>query len=63
MPHIFNIVCHNFQCDIVQNSSKLGFVTMFLEVYKYFFCSKLPIEEVCFELNLAFALEGSHWTC
>ena len=32
---------------------------MFLEVYKYFFCSKLPIEEVCFQLNLAFALEGS----
>ena len=23
-----------------KNSSKLGFVTMFLQVYKYFFCSK-----------------------
>ena len=45
LPHIFNIVCHNFQCDIVQKSlrkksSKLGFVTMFLQVYKYFFCRK-----------------------
>ena len=44
MPHIFNIVCHNFQCDIVQKAyvkiPLLGFVTMFLQVYKYFFCSK-----------------------
>ena len=45
LPHIFNIVCHNFQCDIVQKAyvkipSKLGFVTIFLQVYKYFFCSK-----------------------
>ena len=53
LPHIFNIVCHNFQCDIVQkakpkNSSKLGFVTMFLQVTSISFAVK-PINEVCVE--------------
>ena len=45
LPHVFNIVCHNFltrYCSksLRKNSSKLCFVTIFLQVYKYFFCSK-----------------------
>ena len=53
LPHIFNIVCHNFQSDIVQKakpkySSKLGFVTMFLQVTSISFAVK-PIDEVCVE--------------
>ena len=30
-----------------KNSSKLGFVTMFLQVYKYFFCSTLLWDSCC----------------
>ena len=52
LPHIFNIVCHNFQSDcsksLPKNSSKLGFVTMFLQVTSISFAVK-PIDEVCVE--------------
>ena len=37
LPRIFNIVCHNFQCDIVQ---KAYVKIRHNQVYKYFFCSK-----------------------
>ena len=38
---------------------------MFSEVYKYFLCNNTitPRDEVCLELNLAFAMEGSLRTC
>ena len=67
LPHIFNIVCHNFQCDIVQKAYvkiPLNYVSLQCSCkYTSISFAVKPIDEVCFELKLAFAMEGSHQTC
>ena len=67
IPHIFNIVCHNFQCDITQKAYvKIPVNQVSLQCScKYTSISFVvkPIDEVCLELKSAFSLEGSHRTC
>ena len=67
LPHIFNIACHKFQCHIVQKAYvkiHLNYVSLQCSCkYTSISFAVKPIDQVCFELNLAFALEGSHRTC
>ena len=67
LPHIFNIVCHNFQCDIVQKAYvriPLNQVSLQLSCkYTRISFAVKPIDEVCIELKLALAMEGSHRMC
>ena len=64
LPHIFNTLCHDFQCNIVQtasvkNSSKVGFVPMLLQVYKYFFCSKTDRQSLLWvEFSICVGING-----
>ena len=60
LSHIFNTLCHDFQCNIVQTAS----VKIHLKWVSFQCCCKYtsisfavkPIDKVCFELNSAFAL-------
>ena len=67
LPDIFNIVCHNFQCDIVQKAYvKIPLNQVSLQCsckYTSISFAVKPIDEVCVEFKLAFAMEGSHLTC
>ena len=44
-----------------KKSSKLGFITMFLQVYKYFFCSKTNRRSLlCVEIGICIGRESSN---
>ena len=54
---IFNAILYKRLTLLRKNSSKLGFYDMFLQVYTSKSFAIIPIDEVCLELNLTFAME------